>query len=95
MFPEYHLPFTNNHITIEKIDSEVSNAFSDAETVKIVAQEKQEYDNTIKVGRSAAADAYSTASTVGYVGTAVTIPVSAVTWVAGVAAGVAEAVAGK
>ncbi len=94
-YPEYHLPFTNNHITIEKIDSEVGNAFTDSETVKIVAQEKHEIDNTIKVGRSVAADAYSTASTVGYVGTAVTVPVSAVTWVAGVAAGIAEAVSGK
>ena len=87
-YPEYHLPFTNNHIEIEKIESETLNAFTSAEEVKIVSKETFVYDNTIKVGRSAKLDAMSTAGVVGYVGTVVTIPVSAVTWVGGVAAGI-------
>ena len=89
-YPEYHLPFTNNHIEVTKIDSETLNPFSTVEGVRedrIISETTQTYDNTISVERSAA-DANSTAATVGLIGTVVTVPVSVVTWIGGAAFGI-------
>ncbi len=88
-YPEYHLPFTNNHITVHKISSETTNEFSNGgEDVKVLSEEKLSFDNSISVGRSVTADAAATASVVGLVGTVITIPVSVVTWIGGAAAGI-------
>lgn len=88
-YPEYHLPFTNNHITVEKYDRDISVlTLADENAEEIVPIERYEYDNTMSVERSASADAASTAAVAGVIGTAVTIPVSAVTWVGGAASGI-------
>ena len=88
-YPEYHLTFTNNHIVVQKISSETENVFSsDKKEVKILAEETLEYDNTISIERSVSADAASTSATIGMVGTIITVPVSAITWVGGAAAGI-------
>ena len=88
-YPEYHLPFTNNHITVQSLNSETANVFSTSKKeVKVLAEQTLEYDNTISVERSAAADANSTSATIGMVGTVVTVPVSAISWVGGAAVGV-------
>ena len=88
-YPEYHLPFTNNHISVTATTSETTNAFSDsAKQVKVLAEENYEYDNTLSVERTASADANATAATIGMVGTVVTVPVSAITWIGGAAFGI-------
>lgn len=89
VYPEYHLPFTDNHIAVKKMKTEVSNEFSASEPeVKVMSSEEFEYDNTLSVSRSAAADADATTSVIGLAGTVSTIPVSAVTWVGGAAYGI-------
>ncbi|MBR1403656.1 MAG: hypothetical protein IJ558_05715 [Treponema sp.] len=88
-YPEYHLPFTNNHITVEKYDRDISVlTLADENAEEITPIERYEYDNTMSVERSASADAASTAAVAGVIGTVVTIPVSAVTWVGGAASGI-------
>lgn len=88
-YPEYHIPFTNNHIIIEKYDRDISVVAVAGEDAEIITPiERYEYDQSISVERSAAADAASTAAFAGMVGTAVTIPVSVITWVGGAATGI-------
>lgn len=88
-YPKYHIPFTNNHITVNTITTETSNAFSKSgREVKVTSKQELEFDNSISVARSAKADANSTASVIGLVGTIVTVPVSAVTWVGGAVFGI-------
>lgn len=88
-YPEYHMPFTNNHIIVEKFDRDISVlSLADENAEEIVPIERYEYDNTMSVERSASADAASTAAVAGLIGTGVTIPVSVVTWVGGAAAGI-------
>lgn len=89
VYPEYHKPFTNNHITVEKFTTETENAFSSSEQVHVIAQETREYDNTISVERSVEKDANATARVAGYIGTAVTVPISAITFVGGIVARIA------
>lgn len=88
-YPEYHLPFTNNHIKVEKFDRDIHVVVtSDGQAETITPIETFEYDNTISVERSAKADAASTAATADLIGTAVTIPVSVGTWIGGFAIGI-------
>lgn len=88
-YPEYHLPFTNNHIIVDKYNREIEiEQLVGEDAENITAIEHYEYDNTMSVSLSAKADAQSTAATAGLVGTIVTIPVSVVTWVAGAAYGI-------
>ena len=88
-YPEYHLPFTDNHITVEKFDRDINvKTTADGMAETITPIETFEYDNTISVSRSAKADAASTAATADLIGTVVTIPVSVGTWVTGFAAGI-------
>lgn len=83
-YPEYHLPFTNNHITVDKYDRNIDvEALLSEDAEKIAVVEHYEYDNSKSVSLSAKADAASTSAMAGLVGTVVTIPVSAVTWVGG------------
>lgn len=90
-YPEYHIPFTNNHITVDKFNREieVEKLFSEG-AEEITAVEHYEYDNTMAVSLSAKADAASTAATAGLVGTVITIPVSGASWVFGAIAGIAQ-----
>lgn len=88
-YPEYHLPFTNNHIIVEKYDRDISILALEGENAEeIVPVERFEYDNTMSVERSSKADAASTAAVGGVIGTVVTIPVSVTTWVGGAVLGV-------
>ena len=89
VYPEYHVPFTNNHITVTETTSEAVNAIAAANgDVQVLSKESYVYDNTLSVERSAAADANSTAATIGFIGTIITVPVSVVTWIGGAAAGI-------
>lgn len=88
-YPEYHKAFTNNHIEVDtynQIAGAESSRLSDSE--KIYAIQHSEFDNTISVSLSSKADAASTAATANIIGTAVTIPISAITWVGGAAIGI-------
>lgn len=88
-YPEYHKAFTNNHIgvdTYNQIAGAESSRLSDSE--KIYAIQHSEFDNTMSVSLSSKADAASTAATANIIGTAVTIPISAITWVGGAAIGI-------
>ncbi len=90
-YPEYHLPFTNNTIVVDKYDRDITVlSVEDGEIITPI--EHQELNNTMEVSRSAAADAASTAAVAGMIGTAVTIPVSVATWVGGAVVGVMGAV---
>ena len=88
-YPEYHIPFTDNKIILDKYDRfiEVENLF-DEKSEKITAIEHQEYDNTMSVSLSAKADAASTSATANLIGTGITIPVSVITWLGGAAYGI-------
>lgn len=88
-YPEYHKAFTNNHIEVDtynQIAGAESSRLSDSE--KIYAVQHSEFDNTMSVSLSSKADAASTAATANIIGTAVTIPISAITWVGGAAIGI-------
>lgn len=88
-YPEYHKVFTNNHIEVDtynQIAGAESSRLSDSE--KIYAVQHSEFDNTMSVSLSSKADAASTAATANIIGTAVTIPISAITWVGGAAIGI-------
>ena len=89
-YPQYHLPFTNNPIYVEKYDRDISvTMLEDGKIEEIVPVESYEVDNSLSVKRSAAADAASTAAITGLIGTVITIPISAISWVGGIVAGVA------
>lgn len=88
-YPEYHKAFTNNHIEVDtynQIAGAESSRLSDSE--KIYAVQHSEFDNTMSISLSSKADAASTAATANIIGTAVTIPISAITWVGGAAIGI-------
>ena len=87
-YPEYHKAFTNNHIEVDtynQMSGAESSSISDSE--KIYAIQHSEFDNTMSVSLSSKSDAASTAATANIIGTAVTIPISVVTWVGGAAIG--------
>lgn len=89
-YPEYHLPFTNNHIIVDKYEKNINVENLTAEgREQIEVAEHMEYDNTMSVKRSSKADAASTAATGGLIGTVVTIPVSVTSWVGGAVFGIA------
>ena len=88
-YPEYHLPFTDNHIIVDKYDRDISVlTLANEGAEEIVPIEHNEFGTTMSVSRSAAADAASTAAVAGLIGTVVTIPVSVVTWIGGAAMGI-------
>ncbi len=87
-YPEYHLPFTDNKITVKKIEQETGSAFITPETAVVKRESIEHFDNTMAVSRSASADAAYTAGVVGVIGTGVTIPVSVVSWIGGAVVGV-------
>ncbi len=86
-YPEYHLPFTNNTIKVQTVEQESLAAFITAENVEVKRTTIDVLKNTLSVQKSVSSDATYTAGVVGVIGTAVTIPVSVVTWIGG--AGVA------
>ena len=63
--------------------------------VKVYDEQHSHYDNSMSVSMSAKADANSTAAVVGLVGTVITVPVSAITWVGGAAIGIYSNVVGN
>lgn len=88
-YPEYHLPFTDNKIIVDKYDKNIEvEKLIGEDAEQITAIEHQEYDNTMSVSLSAKADAASTTATANMVGTVVTIPISVTTWLAGAAYGI-------
>lgn len=87
-YPQYHLPFTNNHIIVTTVKSETDAAFTDQAQVRITDKTVAEYDTELSVARSAKADAASTMAVASLIGTVVTIPVSVVTWIGGAVFGV-------
>ena len=90
-YPEYHLPFTNNHIIVDRYAMAVDVEALDSEgRENIQVAEHSEYDNTMSVKRSAKADASSTLATSNVIGNIVTIPVSATTWLGGAIFGIAS-----
>lgn len=89
VYPEFHKPFTKNHMTVEIITTKTENLFTENEKSVVTSSDVRYYDNTIKVSNSAAADAAATASVVNVIGNAVTIPVSGVSWFCGLLCGAA------
>lgn len=87
-YPEFHKPFTKNHIIVEAMQTKTENLFTGAEKTIVTASEVRAYDNTIKISKSAEADAASIASVVNVVGNVVTIPVSGFSWFCGLVYGV-------
>lgn len=85
-YPEYHIPFTSNVITVDRFDRDVS-VLSRADGEEIIPVETQVFGNKMSVSCSAAADAASTAAVAGLVGTVVTVPVSVLTWIGGAVVG--------
>jgi len=86
-YPEYHLPFTNNTIVVDKYDRDIT-VLSKEDGEVITPIEHMELANTMEVTLSAKADAAATAAVAGAIGTGVTIPVSVATWIGGAVTGV-------
>lgn len=88
-YPEYHKAFTDNKIIVDTWDKKIESeklSLEDAEKIK--AANRVVYGNQMSVSLSAKSDAASTMATAGLVGTAITIPVSVLTWVGGAAFGI-------
>jgi len=83
-YPEFHKPFTKNHIIVEKTVSKISAYKTKDEETVVISYEKNEYDNSIFVSREIKKDYYSTVYVINHVGNVITIPVSLVSAVAGV-----------
>ena len=98
-YPEYHLPFTDNTITVVSTEQESAARYITKDNVEIKRQTVDHLTNTMSVNKSVEADAAYTAGVAGLIGTGVTIPVAAASWVvgfgSGIAAKVAEAQAGR
>ena len=82
-YPEFHKPFTKNHIIVEKTVSKTSAYKTKNERTVVVSYEKYEYDNSIYVSREIKKDFYSTIYVVKHIGNVITIPVVIVSCVAG------------
>ena len=82
-YPEFHKPFTKNHIVVEKSVSETSAYKTKDEKTVVINYEKYEYDNSIYVEREIKKDYYSTVYVVNHIGNIITIPVVLVSCVAG------------
>lgn len=89
LYPEFHKPFTKNHIAIEIINTQTVNLFTENEKTIVTSSDVRFYDNTIKTSNSAATDAAITASVVNVVGDIITIPVSGISWFCGLLFGAA------
>ncbi len=87
-YPEYHLPFTDNHIVVTTVTGEKESLFVSSDEIKVKSTTRKEIDNTLSVSRSAKADAAQTAAVAGVIGTVITIPVSVVSWIGGAAFGI-------
>jgi len=83
-YPEYHKPFTRNHIITEKTDSETTSYKTKNEKTVIIDYQKYEYDNTIYVRREINKDFYSTIYVVKHIGNVITFPIALTTTIAGV-----------
>lgn len=83
-YPEYHKPFTKNHIIIEKMVSRTTSYKTKNEKTVIISHQKYEYDNTIYVRREISKDFYSTIYVVRHVGNIITFPIALTTTIAGV-----------
>lgn len=94
-YPEYHIPFTNNEITVKKIEVEALSAFLDEKKANIKSETTEHFSNKMVVSRSASADAKYTAGVVGVIGTGTTIPVSVLTWIGGAVVGVMGQMSGN
>ncbi|WP_294430311.1 hypothetical protein [uncultured Treponema sp.] len=84
MYPEFHKPFTKNHIIVEKTVSKISAYKTKDEETVVISYEKNEYDNSIFVSREIKKDYYSTVYVINHVGNVITIPVSLVSAVSGI-----------
>ena len=82
-YPEFHKPFTKNHIIVEKTASKTSAYKTQDEKSVVVSYEKYEFDNSIYVSREIKKDYYSTVYVVKHIGNIITIPVAVVSCVAG------------
>lgn len=83
-YPEFHRPFTENHIIVEKTVSKTSAYKTKDEKTIVTNYEKCEYDNSIYVSREIKKDYYSTIYVVNHIGNIITIPVMVVSAVAGI-----------
>ncbi len=92
-YPEYHLPFTDNTITVVTTEQMSNSTFVNDDNAVNVSRVAKDYTNEMSVARSAKADAEYTAGVVGLVGTGLTIPIAGLSWVAGFAGGIASKVA--
>ena len=90
VYPEYHKPFTDNKISVSKITYSAGTVTTNEDEMTVTSSENYEYDNTLSVKKSVSADAHATYGVVGIIGTAITVPVSALTWILGLAYGIAE-----
>lgn len=88
-YPEYHIPFTDNHIAIDRITGETETRVSeiDPDEITVTSKEEHEFDNSLSVKKSVEKDVNRTTSVIGLAGTIITVPISAVTWVFGAVAG--------
>ena len=91
VYPEYHIPLTDNHIVIDKVTGETESRVSeiDPDEIHITTSEVHEYDNSLSVKKSVEKDVNRTTSIVGLIGTIITVPISAVSWVFGAVFGIA------
>ena len=87
-YPEYHLPFTDNTITVVTTEQMSNSTFVNEDNAVNFSQYSMDYTNEMSVARSAKADAEYTAGVVGLVGTGLTIPIAGLSWIGGAAVGV-------
>ena len=59
-YPEFHKPFTKNHIIVENKNQKTTLCDLKDEVVNVVSYEKYEYDNSIYIKREIVKDYYST-----------------------------------
>ena len=82
-YPEFHKPFTKNHIIMEKTLSETSAYKTNEEESIVLSYEKNEYDNSIYVSREIKKDYCSTVCVVKFIGAVITIPIVIVSIITG------------
>ena len=83
VYPEYHVPFTDNKIAVSKITYEAETVTTNENEMAVSSKEEYEYDNTLSVKKSVSADAHATFGVLGVIGSIITVPVSVCTWVLG------------
>jgi hypothetical protein len=75
-YPEFHKPFTSNHIIVEKRKTKTTFYKTDNEKTVLVSYEKYEYDNTIYVKRELNKDYRSTYYYTNHIGNIITTPIA-------------------